>query len=277
MRLTKSGAGGVLVRHDDQWYAVDRVDGFAGTSRACDLLTGDRPARLAGALDRAVGSLRPVPVDLAGAPTVADGGADIWGAGLNYRKHSQDLETTQPTSGPGSYLRPNGCLIDNGAHIELPTRSERITAEAELGLVLGTGAKDVRREDWRSVVAAVTTVLDMTAEDVIRENPRHIPWAKGFDTFCSIGPVLVTVDEFTDADLAGLRVSTVRNGETIASATPADMMYDIGFLVEYFSAGRTLRPGTVICTGTPGAAVIRTGDLVEAVVDGVGALSHPVK
>src|SRR5699024_7663064 len=103
--------------------------------------------------------------------------------------------------GPGSYLRPGSCLIDNGQDIELPPQSERVTAEAELGLVIGVECKNVGRDEWRSVVAGVTTVLDMTAEDIIRENPRYIPWAKGFDTFCSVGPQLVTMDEFGVAGL----------------------------------------------------------------------------
>ena len=123
----------------------------------------------------------------------------------------------------------------------------------------------------------VTAVLDMTAEDVIRENPRYIPWAKGFDTFCSLGPVLVGLDEFSDEALGSIQITTVRNGEKIASATPSDMKYNLGYLVEYFTAGLTLRPVTVICTGTPGAAVISPGDTVQAVVEHVGTLTHPVR
>ncbi len=119
--------------------------------------------------------------------------------------------------------------------------------------------------------------LDLTAEDVIRENPRYIPWAKGFDTFCSIGPQLVTMDEFAPDELASLRVSTVRNDEVVATALVSDMKYDLGYLVEYFTAGRTLAPGTVICTGTPGAVPLRSGDTVKSVVERVGTLSHVVK
>jgi 2-keto-4-pentenoate hydratase/2-oxohepta-3-ene-1,7-dioic acid hydratase in catechol pathway len=213
---------------------------------------------------------------LASAPSVAGDGGDIWGAGLNYRGHAHDLDAAQPVSGPGSYLRPKGCLIPNGADIVLPPQSARVTAEAELGLVIGRKCKDVPQEHWRSVVVGLTAVLDMTAEDVIRENPRYIPWAKGFDTFCSIGPALVPLAPFDDSDIKGFRVATVRNGETVASAPVCDMRYDLGFLVAHFSAGRTLTPGTVICTGTPGAAVISDGDRVEALVESVGHLSHHV-
>lgn len=281
MRISRTGTPatgyGIAVHHRDQWFALSDVPGYTGVSRIGDLL-GEAPSReLTDALERHAATLTPVRPDPDLAPTVVDRGADIWGAGLNYRRHSQDLESAQPRSGPGSYLRPANCLIGNGDHIELPAQSQRVTAEAELGLVIKTTCKNVERADWRSVVGGVTAVLDMTAEDVIRENPRHIPWAKGFDTFCSVGPVLITLDEFGDDDLASLRIATVRNRETVAAATPADMKFGLDRLVEYFSAGRTLDAGTVICTGTPGAAVIHAGDTVEAVVQDVGALTHPVR
>ncbi|GHE47237.1 hypothetical protein GCM10018785_16130 [Streptomyces longispororuber] len=281
MRLAKSGTGqDILVGVDDRWLPLREIDGYEGLTRIGDLIAdrrfGDLEAR---ARQRAARSEGPAPgpgPDLSGAATIADGDAGIWGAGLNYRRHSDDLETAQPGSGPGSYLRPASCLIGNGGTIRLPARSRRVTAEAELGLVVGARCKDVPRDEWRSVIAGVTAVLDMTAEDAIRENPRYIPWAKGFDTFCSIGPALVTLDEFPGDGLDAIRISTVRNGEVVAAATPRDMKYDLGFLVEYFTAGRTLAPGTVLCTGTPGAVPISPGDTVRAVVEGVGTLTHPV-
>jgi 2-keto-4-pentenoate hydratase/2-oxohepta-3-ene-1,7-dioic acid hydratase in catechol pathway len=250
--------------------------------RLAGVPAGTRLAELASSAGRAefveprlAGADTAAEVELDRAATIMDDG-DIWGAGLNYVRHSDDLGVAQPSSGPGSYLRPNSCLIDNAGDIELPKQSDRVTAEAELGLVIGTACKNVTRGDWRDVVVGVTTVLDLTAEDVIRENPRYIPWAKGFDTFCSIGPQLVTLDEFDDDRLRSLTVSTVLDGEVVASSPVSGMRYDVGFLVEYFTAGRTLRPGTVICTGTPGAAVIARGDRVEAIVDGVGTLRHQV-
>jgi 2-keto-4-pentenoate hydratase/2-oxohepta-3-ene-1,7-dioic acid hydratase in catechol pathway len=277
MRVAKTRAGDIAVAHRDRWIPLSGLPGHPGVTRVRDLLGERALHELACAVDRHGDDLAAVDVDLDRVGTVADRAGDIWGAGLNYRGHSEDLDARQPASGPGSYLRPTSCLIGNGDHIELPARSARVTAEAELGLVIGRTAKDVDRADWRSAVAGVTAVLDMTAEDVIRENPRYIPWAKGFDTFCSIGPVLVTLDECPDDMLGSVRITTVRNGEKIASATPADMKYDLGYLVEYFTAGRTLDPGTVICTGTPGAAVITAGDTVQAVVENVGTLTHPVR
>lgn len=264
----------IFASHRTGWISLSDIRGYAAPSRLVDLLDASRRSELAGLLDSL--TAEPADIPLGEAATIVETG-DIWGAGLNYRGHSNDLNTDQPASGPGSYLRPGNCLIDNGGLIELPSQSKRVTAEAELGLVIGTECKNVRRDEWRSVVAGFTAVLDMTAEDVIRENPRYIPWAKGFDTFCSVGPQLVTADEIDDTALRSLRVSTVRNGEVVASAPVSDMKYDIGYLVEYFTAGRTFAPGTVICTGTPGAAVISPGDSITSVVEGVGTLAHTVK
>lgn len=281
MRLARLRSGAsrcdIAVGHHDKWFLLTSLRGYEDVTRIGDI-AGERDLRaLTESVEQQADHLAPATFDLETAATVADRDTDLWGAGLNYRRHSEDLNSQQPGSGPGSYLRPTNCLIDNGGHIQLPAQSKRVTAEAELGLIIGSACKNVSRDGWRSVVAGVTAVLDMTAEDVIRENPRYIPWAKGFDTFCSVGPVLVTLDEFSDEALESIRITTIRNGETIATATPSDMKYDLGYLVEYFTAGRTLEPGTVICTGTPGATVINPGDTVQAVVEQVGTLTHPVR
>ncbi|MFE4667812.1 fumarylacetoacetate hydrolase family protein [Streptomyces sp. NPDC056716] len=199
----------------------------------------------------------------------------LWGVGLNYVRHADDLGVRQPADAPGSYLRPSSTVIGHGDDILLPSQSQRVTAEAELGVVVGTTCRDVSPEDAPSVVFGYTTVLDMTAEDAIRVNPRHIPWSKAFDTFCSLGPWIVTPDEIPD--LSAVRISTVVNGRTIASNRVSAMMYDPHWLVGYFSGGMALEAGTVIATGTPGAGVIHDGDTVEARVDGVGDLRNTVR
>ncbi|MFE5797080.1 fumarylacetoacetate hydrolase family protein [Streptomyces sp. NPDC056503] len=199
----------------------------------------------------------------------------LWGVGLNYTRHADDLEVCQPAGTPGSYLRPSSCVIGHGDDILLPRQSDRVTAEAELGVVIGRDCKDVSPEDAPSVVFGFTTVLDMTAEDAIRVNPRYIPWAKGFDTFCSLGPWVVTPDEIPD--LSSVRISTIVGGRTIASNQVSAMMRDPYWQVAHFSGGMTLEAGSVIATGTPGAGVIRDGDVVEAVVEGVGHLRNTAR
>ena len=278
MRLARLSTGDgyqVVAGRDGRWVPLSRIAGYDGYTRIADLMVEQRRNELAAQV-AALPDTELTEIRLEEAATVvAD--VDVWGAGLNYKGHSEDLNAAQPTSGPGSYLRPSSCLIGNGQAIELPSQSKRVTAEAELGLIISTECKNVRCEDWRSVVAGFTAVLDMTAEDVVRENPRYIPWAKGFDTFCSVGPQMVTLDEFDERDITSIRVSTIRNGETVASALVSDMRYDLGYLVEYFTAGRTIAPGTVICTGTPGAAAINPGDSIKSVVEGVGVLVHTVR
>jgi 2-keto-4-pentenoate hydratase/2-oxohepta-3-ene-1,7-dioic acid hydratase in catechol pathway len=277
-RIRAQGGGfDLAAAQGEEWVRLRHLRGFEDVTRIAEIAGRRKLCELGDAVERQRNERPAENSDAELAGTIADRDASLWGAGLNYRGHSNDLNAAQPCSGPGSYLRPASCLIDNGGYIELPAQSQRVTAEAEVGLVIGTACKNVARDDWRSVVAGLTAVLDMTAEDVIRENPRYIPWAKGFDTFCSVGPVLVTLDEFSDDALASIRITTVRNGEKIASATTADMMYDFGYLVEHFSAGRTLAPGTVLATGTPGATALSAGDTVQALVELVGTLIHPVR
>ncbi|MEU3605963.1 fumarylacetoacetate hydrolase family protein [Streptomyces sp. NPDC035033] len=236
-----------------------------------------------GRLDAIAAALRdPAVLDTAVAPASVPSFAPIyrnppklWGVGLNFTRHADDLEVRQPAGTPGSYLRPASCVIGDGDTILLPRQSDRVTAEAELGVVIGRDCKDVSPEDAPSVVFGFTTVLDMTAEDAIRVNPRYIPWAKGFDTFCSLGPWVVTPDEIPD--LSAVRISTVVGGRTIASHQVSAMMRDPYWQVAHFSGGMTLEAGSVIATGTPGAGVIRDGDVVEAVVEGVGHLRNTAR
>jgi 2-keto-4-pentenoate hydratase/2-oxohepta-3-ene-1,7-dioic acid hydratase in catechol pathway len=156
----------------------------------------------------------------------------------------------------------------------LPAQSERVTAEAELALVIGREARDVPEEDAPSVVAGFTTVLDMTAEDILRKNPRYLTRAKSFDTFFSFGPELMTPDEI--AGVEALEVSTVLNGEVRRINTVSNMTFSPWWLVSFHSKVMTLLPGDVISTGTPGAVVIQEGDVAECRITGFEPLSNPV-
>jgi len=135
--------------------------------------------------------------------------------------------------------------------------------------------QDVAREDWLSVVAGFTTIIDMTAEDILRRNPRYLTMSKSFDTFFSFGPVLVTPDEIED--VTGLRVQTVVNGEVRAENTVDNMTFPPDFLVAFHTAVWTALPGDIISTGTPGAAAIADGDTVECRIDGFETLTNPVR
>lgn len=198
----------------------------------------------------------------------------IWGIGLNYVEHAGDLDERAPSEEPASFMRPDTTIIGPGDEIVLPEQSERVTAEAELGLVIGRVAKNVSEEEAPSVVAGFTTILDMTAEDILRRNPRYLTRAKSFDAFFSFGPQLVTPDEVED--VAALEVATVLNGEVRRKNTVSNMTFSPWSLVSFHSKVMTLLPGDVISTGTPGAVVIRDGDVAECRITGFEPLCNPI-
>jgi 2-keto-4-pentenoate hydratase/2-oxohepta-3-ene-1,7-dioic acid hydratase in catechol pathway len=166
----------------------------------------------------------------------------IWGIGLNYAEHAGDLSERAPADEPASFMRPDTTIIGPGDEVVLPAQSERVTAEAELALIIGREAKDVPEEDSPSVVAGFTTVLDMTAEDILRRNPRYLTRSKSFDTFFSFGPELVTPDEIEDVD--ALEVSTVLNGEVRRSNAVSNMTFSPWWLVSFHSRVMTLLPSS---------------------------------
>jgi 2-keto-4-pentenoate hydratase/2-oxohepta-3-ene-1,7-dioic acid hydratase in catechol pathway len=199
----------------------------------------------------------------------------IWGIGLNYVEHAADLSETAPSTEPASFLKPDTTIIGPGDPIRIPPQSQRTTAEAELGLVIGRACKDVELEDAPSVVVGFTTVIDMTAEDILEKNPRYLTRSKSFDTFFSFGPELVTVDEIADVD--ALQVSTLHNGEVHRRNVVSNMTFRPWWLVSFHSKVMTLLPGDIISTGTPGARHIRAGDVAGCAIDGFRTLTNPVE
>jgi 2-keto-4-pentenoate hydratase/2-oxohepta-3-ene-1,7-dioic acid hydratase in catechol pathway len=198
----------------------------------------------------------------------------IWGIGLNYADHAADLSEKTPTGIPGSFMKPDTTLIGPGDAIRIPDLSQKTTAEGELGVIIGRKCRNVRAEDWQTVVAGFTTIIDMTAEDILRQNPRYLTVSKSFDTFFSFGPQLVTPDEIPD--VSALEVSTVLNGRVHAKNVVANMTFSPAFLVSFLSRVMTLLPGDIISTGTPGACVIAEGDIVECRISGFKSLVNPV-
>lgn len=198
----------------------------------------------------------------------------IWGIGLNYRAHAADLNETSPTLEPASFMKPDTTIIGPGDAIRIPLLSQKTTGEAELGIIFGRTCHQVARADWRSVVAGFCTVIDMTAEDILRRNPRNLTQSKSFDTFFSFGPLFLTTDEIPDVNQVAVR--TVINGKVFAENTVANMTFPPDFLVSYHSQIMTMLPGDIISSGTPGAAPLAHGDEIECRVDGFPALRNPV-
>jgi 2-keto-4-pentenoate hydratase/2-oxohepta-3-ene-1,7-dioic acid hydratase in catechol pathway len=227
------------------------------------------------ALSRDVEALRELPV-LRGAtpaPLLARP-PKILGVGLNYAAHAGDLGETRPDE-PATFMKPATTIVGAGDEIVLPRQSARTTGEGELALVVGRRCRDVPAERAPEVLAGVTTVIDMTAEDILQRNPRFLTRAKSFDTFLAIGPELVTVDEL--GDLASLEVITTHGGRPARRDVVANMLHAPWQLVAFFSSVTTLEPGDLISTGTPGAVPLADGDEVGCEIPGVGRVACPVR
>lgn len=199
----------------------------------------------------------------------------IWGIGLNYVDHASDLGEVAPNTEPASFMKPTTSIIGPGETINIPRQSERTTAEAELGVIIGKVCKDVEEANAMDYIAGYTTIIDMTAEDILQRNPRYLTRSKSFDTFFSFGPQFVTPDEVED--LMKLEVSTVINGELHRKNTVNNMTFNPLNLVSFHSKVMTLLPGDIISTGTPGAVVINDGDVVECRIEGFEPLVNHVR
>ncbi|QQK76188.1 fumarylacetoacetate hydrolase family protein [Salicibibacter cibarius] len=199
----------------------------------------------------------------------------IWGIGLNYVDHAADLHEQAPNTEPASFMKPATTIIGSGDEIQLPPQSERTTGEAELGIVIGKRCKNVSETDALSVVAGYTTVIDMTAEDILAKNPRYLTRSKSFDTFFSFGPALLTPDEIDH--LHDLEVATYVNGSLHRKNVVANMTFTPEMLISFHSNVMTLEPGDIISTGTPGAVPLKDGDMISCEITGFPSLENPVK
>lgn len=199
----------------------------------------------------------------------------IWGIGLNYVDHASDLAEKAPSVAPASFMKPDTTIIGPGEDVLIPLQSEKTTGEAELGIIMGKRCRNVKREDWLSVVAGFTTIIDMTAEDILRINPRYLTMSKSFDSFFSFGPQFVTPDEIPNVN--ELKVSTMINGNVHASNVVSNMTFPPDYLVSFHSDVMTLLPGDIISTGTPRAVPLSHGDTVGCCIDGFESLFNPVK
>jgi 2-keto-4-pentenoate hydratase/2-oxohepta-3-ene-1,7-dioic acid hydratase in catechol pathway len=198
----------------------------------------------------------------------------IWGIGLNYVDHAGDLTEPVPDE-PASFIKGDHTIIGQDEPIVLPSQSKRVTAEAEIGLVIGRYCRNVSETDALDYVWGVVPILDQTAEDILRRNPRFLTRSKNFPTFFSFGPHLVPLDEVRSV-LPRIEVRTVHNGSAARRNTVSNMTFSPEFLVSFHSKVMPLFPGDIISTGTPGAVVVAGGDVVECRIPGVGTLRNPV-
>lgn len=204
--------------------------------------------------------------------------------GLNYRKHAAESNSPLPKN-PVLFIKNTAALQNPGDAIELPVKlaSTKVDYECELAVVIGRRCKNVSRADALNYVLGYTCGNDVSARDWQRDGGGG-QWCQGksFDTFCPLGPVLVTRDEIPNPN--ALRIRTVLNGETMQDWSTDDMIFDVPAIIEFLSASKTLLPGTVILTGTPHGVGfarnppvwLKAGDTVTVEIEGIGALTNPV-
>jgi 2-keto-4-pentenoate hydratase/2-oxohepta-3-ene-1,7-dioic acid hydratase in catechol pathway len=190
--------------------------------------------------------------------------------GLNYRDHAEEMQVALPEE-PLLFLKPASSVIAHGENIVLPPQSARVDYEAELGIVIGKKAKNVSRSAAPDYILGYTCLNDVTARDLQSKDGQWTR-AKGFDTFCPIGPWVVT-----DIDPSDLAIGLYLNGKPRQQSRTSNLIFDCARLVEFISGVMTLFPGDVIATGTSsGIGPMKAGDTVEVRIDGIGSLQNRV-
>lgn len=195
----------------------------------------------------------------------------IIAVGRNYRAHAAELGNEAPAE-PLLFFKPPSALIGPGAAIRRPSSFGRVDYEGELAVVIGQAGKRIPPGRALEHVLGVTCLNDVTCR-ALQKRDNQWTRAKGFDTFCPIGPRIVA-----GLDPGDLAIETRLNGEVVQSARTAHMVFSIADVIAYISAVMTLAPGDVIATGTPaGVGPIAAGDVVAVEIEGVGVLENPVE
>lgn len=193
--------------------------------------------------------------------------------GRNYVAHAAEHGVEVPTE-PLLFLKPPSSIIGPGESIIVPSLSQRVEHEAELAVVIGKRCRNVTPEEAWSYVLGVTCGNDVTARDLQRKDGQ---WTrgKGFDTFCPIGPWIVT--GLQEADVADLSVVCRVNGAVRQEGRTSQMVFSPAMLIAYAASVMTLEPGDVFLTGTPsGVGLLTPGDVVEVEIESIGLLRNPV-
>lgn len=194
----------------------------------------------------------------------------VVGIGRNYAAHAAELGHDLPEE-PLMFLKPNTSVVGPGDPVFYPRQTEELHYEGELAVVIGRICRDVPKEKWADVVHGFTIGNDVTARDLQRKDGQFTR-AKGFDSFCPLGPWVET-----ELDVSDLRVQTFLNGDVRQDGRTSDLIFDVPTLIAHVTSVMTLLPGDVILTGTPeGVGPMNAGDEVEIVVQGIGSLTNKV-
>jgi 2-keto-4-pentenoate hydratase/2-oxohepta-3-ene-1,7-dioic acid hydratase in catechol pathway len=190
--------------------------------------------------------------------------------GRNYREHIKEMGGGEDPAEPLIFFKPVSALLKPGGVVRMPRASARVDYEGVLAVVVGRRVRNLKKEDWRSAVRGYTLANDVTARDLQKTD---VQWtrAKGFDTFCPIGP---WVSDELDPE-AGLTIETRVNGELRQHGSTVDFIFPISELLAYITAAITLEPGDLVLTGTPsGVGPLKAGDRVEVSIPGLGVLTN---
>jgi 2-keto-4-pentenoate hydratase/2-oxohepta-3-ene-1,7-dioic acid hydratase in catechol pathway len=194
----------------------------------------------------------------------------VVGIGRNYAAHAAEMGGDVPAE-PLMFIKPNTSVAGPADPVFYPRQSSEVHYEGELAVVIGRICRDVPADRIAEVVYGYTVANDVTARDLQRGDVQFTR-AKGFDSFCPLGPWVET-----ELDTSDLRVTTHLNGDVMQDGSTKDMIFDVPTLVEYVSSVMTLLPGDVILTGTPeGVGPMNVGDEVEVTVSGIGSLTNRV-
>lgn len=204
--------------------------------------------------------------------------------GLNYAKHAAEGGKPPPER-PIWFMKLPGSVVSSGDPIRLPAKqpSTKVDYEAELAIVLGRECRNATRANAMDFVLGYTCANDVSARDWQRDlGGGQWNHAKSFDTFCPLGPVLVTKDEIPNPN--ALRIRSLLNGTVMQDSNTADMIFAVPAIIEFLSADKTLPAGTLILTGTPEGVGfarqppvwLRSGDTISVEIEGIGTLTNPV-
>jgi 2-keto-4-pentenoate hydratase/2-oxohepta-3-ene-1,7-dioic acid hydratase in catechol pathway len=244
-------------------YGIETPDGTVKASG--DLFTGLTPTAEKADVARLLAPFVPV---------------NILCIGLNYKRHAEESGMAVPER-PVLFIKPTSTLANPDQEILYPP-SEEFDYECELGVVIGKACKDVSEEDALDYVLGYTCVNDLSARDWQLKLDKQWARGKSFDTFCPIGPCLVTTDEIPDPN--DLQIQTRISGETLQNSHTSDMIFNVKTIISYLSEGTTLLPGTLILTGTPeGVGMGRTPnrwlkpyDVCEIEIEKIGVLRNTI-
>jgi len=206
----------------------------------------------------------------------------ILAIGLNYRTHIEETGLATPDV-PLVFAKLPSSVVGPTDDIIIPREETRPDFEGEVGAIIGKRVYRASTEDALEAIGGYVVLNDVSGRRAQLETPqRQFTLGKSFDTFTPLGPAIISPDEVAHD---GLRLRTILSGELMQEGSTADLLFSVPALIEYLSRGITLEPGDLIATGTPGGVgderkpprYLREGDVLETIVDGIGALRNPVR